>query len=55
LATHFSEIAALASRCAYRDCLHRGEPGCTVAAAATGDPFLRERLESYRGMLTEVS
>lgn len=54
LACHFPEIAAHDGRCAYRDCLHRGEPGCAVAAAAGRDPFVRARLASYRGMLAEV-
>jgi ribosome biogenesis GTPase len=54
LAVHFADIAALASRCAYGDCLHRGEPGCAVAVRAQHDDFLRERLASYRGMLREL-
>ncbi len=55
LARHFADIAALATGCAYRDCLHRGEPGCAVAARARDDRFLRERLASYRGMLRELT
>jgi len=54
LAVHLVDIAALARRCAYRDCLHRGEPGCAVAVRAQHDDFLRERLASYRGMLEEL-
>jgi ribosome biogenesis GTPase len=54
LASHFSDIAALASRCGYHDCLHRGEPGCAVAARAQHDGFLWQRLTSYRGMLKEL-
>jgi ribosome biogenesis GTPase len=55
LASHFVEVARLAGGCAYRDCLHRGEPGCAVEASAGHDWFLRARLESYRAMLKEVS
>jgi ribosome biogenesis GTPase len=34
----FDEVAALAASCRFRDCSHRGEPGCAVAAAlAAGD------------------
>jgi ribosome biogenesis GTPase len=55
LAAHFPDIAGLAGGCAYRDCLHRGEPGCAVAAHAERDAFLRERLASYRAMLRELS
>jgi ribosome biogenesis GTPase len=54
LAAHFADIAALAHGCAYGDCLHRGEPGCAVAARARDDGFLWERLTSYRGMLEEL-
>jgi ribosome biogenesis GTPase len=55
LAAHFPDIEALAGGCAYRDCLHRGEPGCAVAAQAERDAFLRERLASYRGLLRELA
>jgi len=54
LAAHFPDIDALGAGCAYRDCLHRGEPGCAVAAHAERDAFLRERLGSYRALLSEV-
>ncbi|MCH7811376.1 MAG: ribosome small subunit-dependent GTPase A [Chloroflexi bacterium] len=54
LAAHFSDIAALARACPFRDCLHRGEPGCAVAAEAQHDPFLHRRLESYRSLLAEL-
>jgi ribosome biogenesis GTPase len=34
----FEDVASLAASCRFRDCSHRGEPGCAVAAAlATGD------------------
>jgi ribosome biogenesis GTPase len=55
LAGYFADIAALADGCEFRDCLHRGEPACAVAAAAEDDPFLRARLQSYRGMLRELT
>ena len=55
LADHFADIGRLADGCSYRDCLHRGEPGCAVASATREDTFLRARLNSYRGMLLELS
>jgi ribosome biogenesis GTPase len=55
LASHFADIAPLASGCAYRDCLHRGESGCAVAAAAARDAFLHARLDTYRTLLREVA
>jgi ribosome biogenesis GTPase len=46
----YREIAALAPGCRFRDCLHRREPGCQVAAAA-GKSVSGRRLESYRRLL----
>jgi ribosome biogenesis GTPase len=50
IAGGFREIAALAAECRFRDCLHRREPGCRVAAAA-GGAIAERRLESYLRML----
>ncbi|MEX2158599.1 MAG: ribosome small subunit-dependent GTPase A [Dehalococcoidia bacterium] len=44
LVAHMSDLAAHAPACAYRDCLHRGEPGCAVEVAAQKHAFLRARL-----------
>lgn len=38
LATHFPDIAALATGCAFGDCRHRAEPDCAVRAGAHLDP-----------------
>ena len=46
----FREITALAADCRFRDCRHRREPGCRVAAAA-GAAVSERRLESYRRLL----
>ena len=54
LATHFPDIAALAPGCAFGDCRHRAEPDCAVRAGAHLDPFLKARVDSYRGMLAEL-
>jgi ribosome biogenesis GTPase / thiamine phosphate phosphatase len=51
IAGGFREIAALAANCRFRDCLHRREPGCRVAMAATDELVSPRRLESYRGLL----
>lgn len=45
LARHFPELAAL--RCALDDCIHDGEPGCTLTAA----DLHPARLDSYRRLL----
>ncbi|MBM4219471.1 MAG: ribosome small subunit-dependent GTPase A [Gammaproteobacteria bacterium] len=47
----YREIAALAADCRFRDCLHRREPGCRVAAAAREGGLATRRLESYRRLL----
>jgi ribosome biogenesis GTPase len=52
-AAAFTDIAALAEQCRFRDCRHRGEPGCAVAAAADGGTLSPARLESYRKLQDE--
>ena len=47
----FREIAGHAGKCRFRDCLHRAEPGCAVAAARDAGDIAPRRLESYRGLL----
>jgi len=47
----YREIAALAGGCRFRDCLHRREPGCAVAAAAHAGTVAERRLASYRQLL----
>jgi ribosome biogenesis GTPase len=51
----FREIGEIRSGCRFRDCLHTGEPGCAVALAVESGAVSRERYESYRGLLEEVS
>jgi ribosome biogenesis GTPase len=40
-----------ADSCRFGDCLHRGEAGCAVEAAADGGQIPAQRLESYRRIL----
>jgi ribosome biogenesis GTPase len=47
----FREIALRAGGCRFRDCLHRGEPGCQVAAAREAGEIAARRLDSYRRLL----
>ena len=44
----FDDVEALGSACRFRDCRHRGEPGCAVQAAVDGGRLAAGRLESYR-------
>ena len=50
----FDDIAALAQGCRFRDCGHRGEPGCAVQAAVKQGELACERLENYRKLLAEL-
>ena len=50
----FEDIATLSQRCRFRDCGHRGEPGCAVDAAVQQGAFPLERLENYRKLLAEL-
>ena len=49
----FADIDALAEECRFRDCRHRGEPGCAVAAAVAAGMLPAARLESYRKLQDE--
>jgi ribosome biogenesis GTPase len=49
----FTDVAALAGACRFRDCHHGGEPGCAVAAAVAAGDLPEYRLESYRKLAAE--
>ena len=50
----FEDIETLARRCRFRDCSHRGEPGCEVEAAIANGLLDRERLENHRKLEAEL-
>ncbi|MEW6741309.1 MAG: ribosome small subunit-dependent GTPase A [Planctomycetota bacterium] len=50
----FGDIDELAERCRFRDCSHRQEPGCAVAAAVAEGSLPAGRLESYRKLEREM-
>jgi len=50
----FGDIEELAAVCKFRDCLHRGEPGCAVQVALQEGQMERERLESHRKLQREL-
>ena len=50
----FSDIAALAASCRFRDCRHQGEPGCAVARAVAQGALDPARVESHRKLLREL-
>jgi ribosome biogenesis GTPase len=50
----FVEFRPLLGRCRFNDCLHRGEPGCAVAAAAERGEIGGQRLKVYRRLVDEA-
>jgi ribosome biogenesis GTPase len=53
LTESFTDVAAFASACRFRDCQHRGEPGCAVAAAVNSGELSARRLESFLKLAAE--
>lgn len=51
----FPDVEALASQCRFRDCTHRGEPGCAVRAAVDAGDLPEQRYESYLALNEEMS
>jgi ribosome biogenesis GTPase / thiamine phosphate phosphatase len=54
VAGHFRDFAAQVPLCRHPSCLHDGEPGCAVAAAAERGEIHADRLESYRRIIREL-
>jgi len=54
LASCFPEMRPLIESCRFADCLHRGEPGCAVRAAAERGEIVPDRMESYLTLLGEL-
>jgi len=50
----FEDIQALAARCRFRDCAHKGEPGCAVAAALSEGELTQERFLNYVKLREEL-
>lgn len=51
----FSDIEELASACRFRDCQHRGEPGCAVLRAVKDGVLAQSRLDSYHALRSETN
>jgi ribosome biogenesis GTPase len=49
-----SELEALAAACHFRDCKHRGEPGCAVLAAVEAGTLSPQRLEHAHQLEREL-
>lgn len=51
----FDDVRAFAERCRFRDCRHRGEPGCAVATAITRGDLDSERVAEAASFHDELS
>jgi len=49
----FGDVAEVAAACRYRDCQHRGEPGCAVAAALDSGALDAARFASFEKLRRE--
>jgi ribosome biogenesis GTPase len=52
--TAFADVAELAAGCRYRDCGHRSEPGCAVAAALDDGRLDPARFTAWRKLQAEA-
>ena len=50
----FADVSALAAQCRFRDCKHRGEPGCAVEAAIDAGELDPERRDSFDKLAREL-
>jgi ribosome biogenesis GTPase / thiamine phosphate phosphatase len=50
----FGDIDALAARCRFADCAHRGEPGCAVHDAVERGELAADRLAAFHKLLNEL-
>ncbi len=55
LAETFDDIALLARECRFKDCTHRGEPGCAVQQALSRGELEHRRYENYLNMEKELN
>lgn len=54
LADCFVEFRPHLGRCKFNDCRHMTEPGCAIADAVENGAIDTLRVESYRGLLTQI-
>jgi ribosome biogenesis GTPase len=54
VATAYADVEELALACRFRDCAHRTEPGCAVAAAIDGGRLDPARLAGWRKLQAEA-
>jgi ribosome biogenesis GTPase len=52
--TAYADVTELAAHCRFRDCGHRGEPGCAVAAAIDDGRLDPARFTAWRKLQAEA-
>jgi ribosome biogenesis GTPase len=50
----FADLSAMAATCKFRDCTHRGEPGCKLREALLQGELTQERFQSYLKLRHEI-
>lgn len=55
IASSYSDITDLASRCRYQDCSHTGEPGCAVLAAVVAGEISQESVDGFLKLKEETA
>jgi ribosome biogenesis GTPase len=54
LSKTFQDLEEFSSRCRFRDCSHKGEPGCAIAEAVEEGTVTQDRLDSYHKLQAEL-
>ncbi|NOY23072.1 MAG: ribosome small subunit-dependent GTPase A [Acidobacteria bacterium] len=55
LASVFSDVAAVAANCRFRNCTHRHEPGCAVRTSVASGELDQGRVNRYLKLMAEVA
>ncbi|MCI0415746.1 ribosome small subunit-dependent GTPase A [bacterium] len=50
----FQDLQDLASQCRFRNCKHKGEPGCAIAEAVEEGMLTQDRLDGYHKLQAEL-
>ena len=54
MAVTFSDLATFGQNCKFRDCSHKGEPGCAVADAIRSGELAEDRVQSFHKLQAEL-
>lgn len=50
----FADIATIATKCRFRNCQHRAEPGCAIKQAIANGELTHARVERYLALINET-